>query len=423
MRRVMMRQAMRTKLGLLGLLLGLLLVACGGSGSESSHLDAAVHPEESTPQAVGPHGGRLFRSGEFALELALVERDTPPEFRVWVTNRGQAVAAAEVTLELELARLGGRVDSVVFVPEDEFSRSERTVAEPHSFEVSIEATYRGESYTWDYETFEGRTTIGAEVAQGLGVKTETVGPADLKETVTVYGRIRVNPSRVRELRARFDGVVRGVYAEVGSSVQRGAKLLRVESDESLNPYSVLAPISGIVTQRDANPGEQTNGRLLLTITDTSSVWADLSVFPGDRARVRVGSPVSIAPATGGEPVSGVVSTLEVLASANQSVVARAVLDNPAGRLLPGTFVTADVTIGEYSVPLAVRRTGIQTSRGSSVVYVQVGEEYEARPLELGREAGAYVEVLSGLQPDTRYVSENSYVIRADIEKSGASHDH
>ena len=37
--------------------------------------------------------------------------------------------------------------------------------------------------------------------------------------------------------------------------------------------------------------------------------------------------------------------------------------------------------------------------------------------------GEWVEILGGLDPGARYVTENSYVIKADIEKSGASHDH
>jgi cobalt-zinc-cadmium efflux system membrane fusion protein len=44
-------------------------------------------------------------------------------------------------------------------------------------------------------------------------------------------------------------------------------------------------------------------------------------------------------------------------------------------------------------------------------------------LELGKRDGEWAEVLGGLKPGTRYVAEQSYLIRADIEKSGASHDH
>ena len=44
-------------------------------------------------------------------------------------------------------------------------------------------------------------------------------------------------------------------------------------------------------------------------------------------------------------------------------------------------------------------------------------------LDLGRQDDEWVEVLGGLAPGTRYVTTNSYVLKADVEKSGASHDH
>ncbi|MFP6828295.1 MAG: secretion protein HlyD, partial [Gammaproteobacteria bacterium] len=86
-------------------------------------------------------------------------------------------------------------------------------------------------------------------------------------------------------------------------------------------------------------------------------------------------------------------------------------------------VTAEIQVGEYEVPLAVRRSGLQSFREFTVVYAQIGDEYEVRMLDLGRQAGDWAEVLGGLDPGTRYVTENSYVLKADIEKTGAVHDH
>lgn len=401
----------------------LLVAACSGPDTHTEGAASSHGEEAAATEAKGPNGGRLLTSGDFELELAILETGVPPEFNAWVTKGGRAVAPTDVTLQVNLTRLGGRIDPIAFTPNGAYLRGDAVIYEPHSFEVSIEAAHAGETHRWNYENFEGRTRIAAEVAESLGVETALAGNAILKDTLTVYGRIRTNPKRVREVRARFEGVVRAVHAEIGSTVSKGDKLLTVESDESLNAYTIAAPIGGVITQRDANSGEQTSGRLLMTITDNSSVWADLSVFPRDRAKVRVGSPVSIATSAGGEPVIGAISAVEVLARADQTVVARAVLDNPDGQLLPGTFVTAEVTVGEHSVPLAVRRKGLQAFRDFTVVYAQVGEDYEVRMLELGREAGDWAEVLSGLEPGTRYVVANSYLIKADIEKSGASHDH
>jgi len=200
-------------------------------------------------------------------------------------------------------------------------------------------------------------------------------------------------------------------------------LASIESNESLRPYTIDAPISGVVTERSANAGEQTAGRRLFTIVDTSAVWVNLSVFLGDRSRVRVGAPVTVTSTLGGPAVEDTISHLNMLADANQAVTARVVLDNSDGAWALGTYVTAEVQVAETEVPLAVKRSALQSFRDFTVVYAQVGDEYEVRMLELGRQNREWVEVLGGLKPGTRYVTEGSYVLKADIEKSGASHDH
>ena len=55
--------------------------------------------------------------------------------------------------------------------------------------------------------------------------------------------------------------------------------------------------------------------------------------------------------------------------------------------------------------------------------MRVGDVYEARPLTLGARSHAAVEVLAGLLPGAEYVTAQSFLVKADIEKSGASHDH
>jgi cobalt-zinc-cadmium efflux system membrane fusion protein len=52
-----------------------------------------------------------------------------------------------------------------------------------------------------------------------------------------------------------------------------------------------------------------------------------------------------------------------------------------------------------------------------------GTLFEIAILELGRRDGEWAEVLSGLDAGQQYAAENSFIIKADILKSGASHDH
>jgi len=157
--------------------------------------------------------------------------------------------------------------------------------------------------------------------------------------------------------------------------------------------------------------------------DTSTVWASLHIFPSERERIKKGAHVTVTPSIGGQSYQGEISFINIMADANQSVTARVELNNIDGLLLPGTHITGHVKVAEYTVPLAVKRSGLQSFRDFTVVYAQIGNDYEVRMLELGRQDDVWVEVLGGLQAGTHYVSNNSYLIKADIEKSGASHDH
>ena len=105
------------------------------------------------------------------------------------------------------------------------------------------------------------------------------------------------------------------------------------------------------------------------------------------------------------------------------VIARAEIANTEELLSPGRLVSARILVERIEAPLVVENRALQSLDESRVVFVQEGNSFEPRPVELGRTDGQFTEILSGLKPGERYVVENSYLIKADIEKSGASHDH
>ena len=395
-------------------------VGCGPTDNAS-----AVHNDghDSTEPKKGSNGGRLLSDGDFALELAIFETGVPPEFRVWITQGGEAVAPDRVDVQIVLTRLGEITEKISFVHADVFLRGDAVVYEPHSFIVDVNANYSGKSYHWRYDNFEGRTRIGDQIADTAGIATETAGPAVIRDYVTVYGRVVSDPEGVSHVNARFDGVIRSVSASMGSTVQKGQVLARIEANDSLNSYAINAPIGGTIIERHANSGETTNGRTLFSIIDTSSVWAELAVFPSDRTKVRVGLPVSMQTAIGNIRIEGEIALLSPVAGANQSVTARIRLDNRQGLLAAGMYLTGEIEVEQFDVPLAVKRTALQSFRDFTVVFAKVKDEYEVRMLDLGRQDGEWVEVRGGLDIGTEYVTINSYLLKADIEKSGASHDH
>jgi cobalt-zinc-cadmium efflux system membrane fusion protein len=87
------------------------------------------------------------------------------------------------------------------------------------------------------------------------------------------------------------------------------------------------------------------------------------------------------------------------------------------------FITGDIVASENEVPVAVNRSAIQRYRDWDVVFVRVGDTYEVRPITVGRTDGEWVEIVRGLAAGEEYVLGNSFLIKADILKAGASHDH
>ena len=399
----------------------------GGCSSETGNTTAPAGEHEAgsaTEAEKGPHGGRLLTDGAFALEITIFERGVPPEFRVYPTLDGKPLAPGAVSLNIELHRLGGVVDRIGFAPRDDALLGNAEIYEPHSFDVKVSAQHAGRSHAWSYESYEGRTRIAADMARTAGVETMVAGPGAIEERVTLYGSIQANPERLREVSARYPGMIRSVAKKIGDAVAQGDTLATVESNESLQIYAVTAPIAGVITRRHANPGETAGVEPLFEVADFSSVRAELNVFPRDRGRLQPGQTVTVTAADGPQAGTGQIDFVSpVGAIGGQSLVVRVTLENRDHRWTPGQFVEGLVTVSQNQVPLVVPVSALQTFRDWTVAFLNDGEVYEARPLELGRNDGEHVEVLAGLKPGERVVSANSYLIKADIEKSGASHDH
>jgi len=402
----------------------LLLAACGG-GEQTESKHGSEHGAAKAAEPVkGPHRGRLLSDGDFNVEVAIFETGVPPQFHVYVTKGGKSVDLAAVKLSIELTRLGNKVSRFVFTPENDYLKGNTSVIEPHSFDVKVIAEYAGAKHVWTYDSYEGRTTIAPDMAAVAEIKTAVAGPGVLRETLSLYGVIQPNAERVRNVVARFAGPIKTVSKQIGDSVKAGETLATVESNESLQTYAVTAPIAGVITQRKANSGEAAGSEPLFVITDFTSVWADLTVFARDRSRLHIGQHVKVTAADGEQNGEGVINFIAPTGSpGNQSLMARVQLENAKAQWTPGLFLTGAVTVGETKAPLVVANSALQSFRDFTVVFAQVGDTYEVRMLELGASDGEVTEVLGGLEPGTVYVAENSYLIKADIEKSGASHDH
>lgn len=407
---------------LIAALLAAPLVACGQSGNEteaSESVEAAADDYER-----GPHNGRMLRDGDFAIEVTVFEDGVPPEYRLYAYRAGEPIDPDTVRARVMITRLDGEKTTFNFEPQEDFLRGQGVLVEPHSFDVVVAASVGDETHRWAFESYEGRVTIADEAARAAGIETATVGPQQVGETVEIIGRVELDPSGSAEVGAKYPGPVVSVHRNVGDRVARGALLARVESSYSLQTYSIYAPISGVITERNTNVGDIADSDPMFVIADPSRTVATFPIFPRDIERVRPGQSVQIRGLEGQRSQgSNLRDFLPLAEVSNQAVTARAPLPNRDGYWRPGMAVRGLVSVDQRSVPLAVRTDAIQQFRDFRVVFAKIGETYEVRMLELGQEGPEWTEVISGIDPGTVYATENSYVIKADIEKSGASHDH
>ncbi|MBZ4039039.1 efflux RND transporter periplasmic adaptor subunit [Novilysobacter selenitireducens] len=412
-----------------GLALVLALSACGGDhDSEDGHGHAEEGGEhaEGEEARTGEHGGRLLEQGEFAVELAIAEDGTPPKYQAWLYRDGKPVPGTEGTVQVNLKRLGNVAEQHALAPQDDGSLMAATVVgEPHSFDVEVRATIDGQSLRWTYPSYEGRTEIAAAVAAKSGIEVAPAGPGTIADEHEVQGLLTPVEGRVASVAARFPGPVRSLRANVGDAVRAGQPLATIESNLSLSTYTVSSPIAGVVTDRNgAVGGVAAENMPLFEIADLSQLWVDLHIFGSDAQHIRPGVPVTVTRLSDGETIETMLErVLPGTATASQSTVARATIDNSDGLWRPGSAVKARITVDREPVDLMVPLAAVQQFRDWDVVFVRVGDTYEIRPVELGKRDGERVQVLSGLDKGAQVVVEQSYLVKADIEKSGASHDH
>ncbi len=470
----------------------------GGAGEASAEAGPPAYPR-------GPHGGRLLSEGPLQVEVTIYETGVPPQFRVYPYDAGmKPLPPQDVDLQIELHRLGGRVDRIAFRPEADYLIGGSVVEEPHSFDVKVRARHGARQSQWAYSQIEGKVKLGADQRASAGIVLDTVGPRRMVSTLDLPGEVKADETRRAHVVPRLSGVVTEVFKKEGDRVRRGElmavlnsreladaksaylaaahhveftgvtlereeslwkKKISAERDyleakrafdeaelthklaaqtlvvlgipqatlstlatapaESMARHEIRSPLDGTVTERNVTVGEAVSAEeKLFVVTDLSSVWVDIAVYATDLAAVHQGQEASVRSTDLDLEVSGRVSFFgPLVGQESRAATARIVVPNSGGRWRPGLFVTVRLVREAATVPLAVAAEAIQTFRDWQVVFVRYGDWFEARPLELGRSDGEWVEVRTGLKAGEQYASKNSFAIKAEIGKLGATHDH
>lgn len=388
-------------------------------GKEVSHEDSGESLER------GPHGGRLLKKGAFSLELIIFETGTPPHYRIYGYNDDKLISPDNFSAKVSLERFGGRVDNFTFSPVENFLTSTLEVEEPHSFMVQVTAQFAGKEYSWSFESYEGRTQIADEVAKISGIRTAKAKSRELESRVQIRGKIIPSEHRIAHVIPRFFGVVRSSHKHIGDFVEKGEVLAVIESNQSLQPFEVKSQISGTVINGHVVVGEFIpENQWIYVIADLSEVWADFFISLQDEIDVKIGQTIKFASVRSESSYEGQISYVAPYADdSSQTRLVRVFVQNPKQTFLPGMFIHGHLVVSKHNAPVVVKQSAIQTFRDWNVVFAKSKDVYEIKPVELGLTDGEWVEITHGLAAGEEYVSENSFLIKADILKSGASHDH
>ncbi|RJG03517.1 efflux RND transporter periplasmic adaptor subunit [Noviherbaspirillum sedimenti] len=193
----------------------------------------------------------------------------------------------------------------------------------------------------------------------------------------------------------------------------------------LNRYEIRAPFDGMVMEKHLSLGEAVKeDASIFTISDLSTVWAEIAVPASNLNAVRVGGNVTIRATAFDARATGKIAYVGALLGEQTRVAkARVVLANPDLAWRPGLFVNVDIVSSQADAAVTVASDAVQTHEDKPVIFVRVPGGFRAQEITLGRSDGKRVEIVKGLQAGAEYAGTGSFIIRSELGKASAEHAH
>ena len=303
----------------------------------------------------------------------------------------------------------------------------------------------------------GTVKVSLDKVQRLGVRTEVVTERALSRTVRAFATVQFDERRQFVVAPKFSGWVEKLAVNAtGDTVKVGQDLFDVYSPE-LNilqqqwrvagrsadatdklrylafPEAALeklrrgdppsrtvvfpSPVAGTVIDKIAVDGMHFQpGDALFRIVDTSSMWVMAEVYEQDLAVMKVGDTARVTVnAWPGEPFDGEVTFIyPTIGKESRTARLRIEVANPDGRLRADMAATVEITTPLDGSHVAVPESAVIDSGRRQVVLVERGEgRYEPRPVKLGARVPGWVQVLDGVKPGERVVTQATFLIDAE----------
>ena len=214
---------------------------------------------------------------------------------------------------------------------------------------------------------------------------------------------------------------------VANATQKLRTLGASAGSGALGRVELRAPFDAMVVEKHIAIGEAVREDAnVFTLSDLSTVWAEMSVGASDLAKVRVGERVRVKADAADVVADGKIAFVGSLIGAQtRTAPARVELSNPQGAWRPGLFVTVEVLTNDNdkASAITVDANALQTVEDKTSVFTKVEGGFVAKAVRVGRTDGQRVEILDGLKAGESYAADGSFVVKSEQGKSSATHAH
>jgi len=318
---------------------------------------------------------------------------------------------------------------------------------------------------------QSKVTVSSRIQQNLGVRTAPVVEGMLSPQVSAVGSIAYNERDQVIVQARATGYVERLHVratldrvakgqalaelyvpdwiaaqEEFLSVRRmqgtdlaslvdgarqrmrqvgmsDAQIRLVETTGTTQPRVTLtSPQNGVVVELMTREGMTVmSGATLFRINGLSTVWANAEVPETQAALLRLGAKVSAkSPAVPGTTFEGKVQAiLPEVNAATRTIKARLELANPGARLVPGMFITMQLTDNRVEKSLLIPTEAvIQTGKRTVVMVAEDNGKFSPVEVEAGIESDNQTEIKRGLKLGQRVVVSSQFLIDSEASLKG-----
>lgn len=264
---------------------------------------------------------------------------------------------------------------------------------------------------------EGITFLKEQQWKG-GFNIEEVKEKELSEMILTQGQIRAPLIPSTAVTAPASGKLiesASGFPLLGSAISKDQVLAEVHSGSADKAIPIPSPISGIVSVVHAAPGDSVEeGRKLFDLIDTNSIWVEARVYEPDVPKLNQGVSALIeisetSTTLESEKLVSIGGTLDTVSRTTPIVFE---VKNENGALKIGSSVRVHIRTKKSGKGTVIPVSALVDEDGKMVAYVQLdGEAFEKRELKLGIREGNFVQVLDGIKPGERVVTEGAYSIR------------